>query len=330
MTDQRPYWMGWISLTQSGTSVSGSLISVEPDGKGNTKATTNPVTGTTDGGSALTITTGSFLGTTGISFSGRRSGDQIALTYPDKTGQLQTATYRAASQAAFNDALTAWQLELALAKTAADRAAADKKAQDDRNAALVQAVRDRSAELQSMINQLNSGTANRKSQILDAASSIKGEQSDLTQLQADFATFQKDSREPLDKYGACTTARYDFMTSMAYDFNTSLVYDRNSFARVAQTITTNLSVIEQRVAETQQAAKALADAIAASPLSVSGVLAPGVEQATIDTYRSTATSVATQLASLRATDASVFASAQDVMNQAQAIWNTVKANHGCS
>src|SRR5579859_4357100 len=38
MTDNRPYWMGWLSLTQSGVTVTGSMISVEPDGKGSTTA----------------------------------------------------------------------------------------------------------------------------------------------------------------------------------------------------------------------------------------------------------------------------------------------------
>jgi len=330
MTDQRPNWMGWLSLTQSGVTVSGSMINVVPDGKGTTKATANAVTGTTDGGSALSLTTGSFLGTTSVSFSGRRTGDQIALTYADGTGQLQTATYRAASQAAFNDALSAWQLELTIAKAASDKAAADKKARDDRNAALAQAVRDRSADLQSLITLLSNGTSNRKGQIADAASDIKGEQSDLAALQSDLATLQKDSREPLDQYSACVAVRYDYNTSMGYDFNTALAYDRNAFTKVAQTIDTNLSAVDQRVAETQQAARALAAAIAASPLVVTGVLRPGDEQATIDTYRATAASVATQLASLRTTDASTYTAAQNLMSQGLSIWNTVKANHGCS
>jgi hypothetical protein len=330
MTDNRPNWIGWLALTQTGTSVSGSLITVDPDGKGSTIADTLTVTGSTDGANAVSLTTGSVFGTTGTSISGRRSGDQITLSYPNKTGQLQAAVYRAASQAAFNQLLADWQAQLGAAKADADRAAAAQKAINDRNAALAQAVRDRSADLKSLISLLASGTSTRKEQIASAVYDINGEQADLTHLQSDFNVLQSDAKEPIDQYKACVTVSYDFNVTMGYDFNTALGYDRGQFATVATTLQTNLGAVDQRTADIQAAAAALAAAITASPLTVTGVLAPGDEKATLDTYRATAASVTTQLATLRATDASTYASAANLLAQGQIIWNTVKAKHGCS
>jgi hypothetical protein len=306
------------------------MINVEPDGKGSTKATTETVNGTTDGKLVVSLTTGSFLGTTGLTFSGRRSGDQITLTYADKTGQLQAAVYGAAAQATFNASLTSWQTQLAQAKADADQAAADKKATDARNNALAQAVIDRSRGLQDMISLLAGGTRNRINGVAQAASDLQGAQGVLGSLRTHLALVRTDATEPLSQYQACNVVRYDFVNTMGYDFNNSLSYDRNNFAAEAATLATNLTAIEQRVAETKQAAAALGYAIAASPLRVTGVLSPGDEQTTIDTYRATATAVAKQLVDLRATDASIYATAQDLMAQGQSIWNTVKANHRCS
>lgn len=330
MTDNRPDWMGWLSLTQSGVHVTGSMISVAPDGRGSTKATTETVTGTADGGSAVSLTTGSVLGTTGRTFSGRRAGDQVTLTYADSTGQLQAAVYRAAAQATFNAALTSWQAQLAQAKADADRAAADKKATDDRNAALAQAVIDRSRELQGWISFISDGTRNRIDGIARAKSDLQGAQTSVGTLRTHLAQLRTDATEPLSQYQACETVRYDYVNAMGYDFNDSLPYDRNNFATEATTLATNLTYVDQRVAQTQQAAAALASAIAASPLRVTGVLSPGDEQTTVDTYRTTAASVTKQLADLRVTDASIYATAQDLMAQGQAVWDTVKANHRCS
>lgn len=330
MTDNRPYWMGWLSLTQSGVNVSGSIISVEPDGKGNTKATTNSVTGTTDGGSALSLTTGSFLGTAGVSFSGRRTGDQIALTYPDKTGQLQTATYHASSQATFNNALAAWQAQLATAQAEADRQAAQQKATEQRNSDLAQVVKLDASLLRAWIVNLTSYNSQLGSNIANAKDYLSAEQDTLKTLQDELATLQRDSKEPLTQYQACSSVSYEFNSSMNYTFGNSLAYSRNNFAQIASTLDTQLAAVSGRIQSTQSASKELATAIAASPLVVTGITLPGDEAQTIKTYSATADSVAKQLTDLRATDSSTYAAAQNVMAQAQAIWNTVKTNHHCS
>ncbi len=330
MTDNRPYWMGWLALPQSGVSVTGSMITVEPDGKGSTKATTATVNGTTDGGSVVSLTTGSFLGTTGLTFSGRRSGDEMTLTYADKTGQLQAPVYRAVSQAAFNDALSSWQAQLAAAKGDADRAAAEKKATDDRNAGLAQAVKDRSNDLRSWISNLTSYNSRLLNDIASAKDHVNGgEQDALKTLQGQLVTLRKDSTEPLSQYQACSSVSYEFNSSMNYTFSSSLAYSRNQFASVATGLDTALAAVGDRIRSAQNASKALGTAIAASPLGVTGVASPGDEAQVIKTYSATADSVTKQLADLRATDAATYAAAQNLVAQGQAIWNTVKANHRC-
>jgi hypothetical protein len=117
---------------------------------------------------------------------------------------------------------------------------------------------------------------------------------------------------------------------MDYSFNTTLDYQRSRFMDIGKELTTNLGFVDQRVSEAQAAARTLAAAIAASPIRVSSVLAPGDEKATIETYRATAATVTTQLADLRGQDVSIYAAAQNVMTQGQSIWNAVKTNHRCT
>jgi hypothetical protein len=306
------------------------MIDVEPDGSGSTKATNRTVTGVTDGGLAVSLTTGSFLGTAGVTMNGRREGDRVTLNYADKTGKIQSPVYRAASRDAFNLALASWQEELASAKTGADRTAAEQKAIADRNAALAQAVRDRSRDLENALSAMATGTTNRKNGIANASSYIGGERDASTTLQSNLTKLQMDAKEPLSYYQACSTVWYDFNITMDYTFNTTLDYQRSRFRDIAKELTTNLGFVDQRTSEAQAFVGTLAAAIAASPTRVTGVLLPGDEKATINTYRATAASVTTQLADLRGQEASVYAAAQSLMAQGQSIWNTVKANHRCT
>jgi hypothetical protein len=330
MADNRPYWMGWLALTQSGVTVNGSMITVDPDGKGGTKADTETVTGTTDGGLAVSLTTGSVLGTTGSTFNGRRNNNDVTLTWADKTGKIQSAVYRAAARDAFNSALGAWQAQLAGAKADADRTAAEQRAIADRNAALAQAVRDRSRDLQDDLSAMATGTTNRKNGIASASNYVAAERTALTTLQSNLTKLQTDAKEPLDYYKACFTVRYEYFDTMGYTFDSTLGYQRDRFADTSKDLTANLGFVDQRVTEAQKAVSALAAAIAMSPLRVTGVLAPGDEKATIDTYRATAATVTTQLADLRTQDSALFTAAQNLMAQGLTLWNTVKTNHRCT
>jgi len=330
MADNRPYWMGWLALTQSGVTVTGSMITVDPDGKGGTKADTETVTGTTDGGLAVSLTTGSVLGTTGSTFNGRRNQDDVTLTWADKTGKIQSAVYRAAARDAFNGALGAWQGQLAAAKADADRTAAEQKAIADRNAALAQAVRARSSELQDALSAMATGTTNRKNGIATASNYIAAERTVLTALQSNLTKLQTDAMEPLDYYKACFTVRYDYEDTMGYTFDSSLGYERDRFADISKELATNLGFVDQRVTEAQKAVAALAAATAASPIRITGVLGPGDEKATIDAYRATAATVTTQLADLRTQDSAVYTAAQNLMAQGLTLWNAVKTNHRCT
>lgn len=329
MVDSRPIWMGWLSLTQTGKSVSGALTLAEPDGKGSTKATTHSVSGAIDGDS-LSLTTGMILGTVGMTFTGRRSNESVTLTYPSKTGELQAAPFRRASQAAFNEALAAWQQQLASAYADAERAAAAAKALAHRNASLAQVVKDRGADLRSAIAAVRTQTQRLNEQLADATTYSGRAQTAIKTLQSDLARVQRSASGTLDQYRACQTVRYDYEQSMGYTYNQTLGYERRQFANTVKELDTALGAVDARIASTERAATALVAAIANSPLRVDGTPAPGDEKQPIQAYRTTAATVAKELDTLRRLDITVLNAAQGLMGEGGAIWTRVKTAHKCA
>src|SRR6266542_6623626 len=112
LADGRPEWLEYLNLTQSDQAVNGSMVHVQPDGKGGTKSTTVPVLGTTDG-TTVSLTASAFFNLVNVSISGKRTGDVIVLTGPDDTGKMRSVSYRRAGTDAFNQMLEAWQKQLA-------------------------------------------------------------------------------------------------------------------------------------------------------------------------------------------------------------------------
>jgi hypothetical protein len=100
--DSRPKWIGYLSLTQSGSVLDGIMVSVNPDGVGGTDSKQTNVLGQTSG-------TDFRLNTTML---GVQRGDDIELTYPGPSGRIETLIYARASQNQFNNMLSEWQEQL--------------------------------------------------------------------------------------------------------------------------------------------------------------------------------------------------------------------------
>lgn len=83
MADYRPAWMAWVSTT-------GSVVVVEPDGKGGTVAQTR----------ALEVAVPA------------RTDQPIVVTVPSKTGAVQTIVYTPTTQSVYNGVLARWQGDL--------------------------------------------------------------------------------------------------------------------------------------------------------------------------------------------------------------------------
>ena len=96
MADERPNDLNFLSLTQSGNTVTGYLTIVVPDGQGSTKAETISLQGTTDG-DAITLNANYFFGNAVI--TGRRTGNQLVLSNATQSGQIESTVLTPASQA---------------------------------------------------------------------------------------------------------------------------------------------------------------------------------------------------------------------------------------
>ena len=99
--DARPSWMQYLSLTQTGPAVSGFLIVVRQAGSG-TSSETHEVSGSAESDSFTIRTTR--LGT----MTGRREGQNLAVTFPNSSGQVATTIFTPTSEASFNQALADW------------------------------------------------------------------------------------------------------------------------------------------------------------------------------------------------------------------------------
>lgn len=150
MADERPAWLGFLSLTQTGAAAAGYLLVVQPWKLGKTAGQTVPVHGNIDG-DAITLVASSLFNLANFTLSGSlQRNDQILLTAPTSSGYVETFQFVPASQNTFNTALAAWQQALASAYASQQQAEADATAQAKRQGAVVRANRTLSHALQQL------------------------------------------------------------------------------------------------------------------------------------------------------------------------------------
>ncbi len=105
MADYRPTLVWYLALTQTESTVNGYLVEIVPDRLGNTKASTFPVHGNTDG-AAITITTSALLNQGSVTLSGWMQGAELVLAVPAASGGVHTPRFKRASPDEFNAVLT--------------------------------------------------------------------------------------------------------------------------------------------------------------------------------------------------------------------------------
>lgn len=112
MADDRPSYLHYLSLTQTGDMVNGYMIQVQPDQMGSTQGENISVHGNVDK-DAVTLMAKSFLELANVTMTGRRDGEQVILTYPTNSGTVASLVFVPASQNKFNEVVSVWQKQLA-------------------------------------------------------------------------------------------------------------------------------------------------------------------------------------------------------------------------
>jgi hypothetical protein len=113
LLDARPEALLYLSLTQTAQTISGYMISVEPDTDGTLTSEQFRVEGVTDG-TALTLVVGDWLSGQ-LTMSGSKDGDDLVLSYPTSSGAIETAVFVSATPDTFNQALADWEVMRAAA-----------------------------------------------------------------------------------------------------------------------------------------------------------------------------------------------------------------------
>jgi PDZ domain len=116
MADQRPYYMDFLSLTQSGNEVNGFLTNITPDGRGGTHVNNIALKGTSDS-DAVTLSSSSIFG--GVVYTARLTDNQLTLSFPTNSGVVGVVTMTPASEIEFDGVLGLWQSDLARKGTGA-------------------------------------------------------------------------------------------------------------------------------------------------------------------------------------------------------------------
>jgi hypothetical protein len=127
IADERPGWIGLLSLRQADQGVKGFLVIAESTRDGKTSSKTITVEGFADA-DMLTLESKSFLNLSSVTFSGQLGQGRILLSFPTSSGRIQMIKFVRASEAEYNTRLAGWQHEL--------RAAYLKKQSEERNAAV--------------------------------------------------------------------------------------------------------------------------------------------------------------------------------------------------
>lgn len=107
LLDARPEALLYLSLAQTGQTISGYMIAVEPDTDGTLMSEQFSVEGVTDGTNVTLVIGDWFSGQ--LTMSGSKEGDDLVLSYPTSSGAIETAIFVSTSSDTFNQALADWE-----------------------------------------------------------------------------------------------------------------------------------------------------------------------------------------------------------------------------
>lgn len=307
-SDSRPTEMLYLSLTQTGDIVSGSLIIVTPDGNGSTKSNTLPLRGTTDG-DAITLTADRLFGD--LVINGRKQGETIVLMFPTDSGNISTVAFAPTTDVDYNLLLSRWQEELA-------------------------AIHKESKRLTKLATALSGDVNAAKStgitrNLTDIRSALDDEASALQHLEDNLAKLKYEaSLRPMTCYQANSKVDYDYNSRMAYSYDSRLGYAHDKFKARLEELEERLSNVEPLVTKIKQEARALDQAIEDSKYPLPNLdIMPGDEAQALEHYKEVAASARNELPVLKATHSDILNEAKGIMREGEGILRATQASVRC-
>ena len=207
VADNRPYEILYLTLTQPGTGLSGSLTIVTPDGKGSTKAKTQEISGIMDG-------THLDLKSYALHFDGNRTGSTLLLSISTTTGDRITYHFMPTTEDVFNKMLSEWRRTLSESYAREVRENTARSLEQDNISKL-------SDELGSDIQNIkNTGIS---SDLSNMEYAIKDQKIAVEQIKGDFAALKNDAEVvPMTCQQAYQVVGHDYSQTLGHDFNSVL------------------------------------------------------------------------------------------------------------
>lgn len=344
MADNRPDSLQFLSLTQSGNTVSGYLLHVRGYWPGGVSGTTFSVQGTVDG-DAITLSfssCGLVIGCAVIgSATGRKSGDTIVLTLPTESGTVDTLTFTPASQDTFNRAVAEFhqdqQRQAQATQIAIDTQEWIKKDREQNE----QRIKNGASALHDSIYAIQDSVQTLKSNLDSIKLDLSNEQIEIKDMQADLEKEAQDAAvRPLTCYQV-GSVQYDY-TSVNYHHDSLSSY-RKAFSEDVMRLESELSKVKANIVRAQRAAQDLERAMRTSKYPLPDLTKcdwcflcspvcysqPGDEEGPIADYQAAADAASKELSSLKAADAAILKTADNIMAEGKSVLEAVKTQINC-
>ena len=312
----------FVELTQSNTTVTGSLSIVRATGGGGTTQETLALSGNLDGANVSLMAKRKWP-QDDLNYHGMKSGDKISLSLPLNSGGFATTEFLPAPIMQFNLLVYDWQVDLAnaferrrvaIAENIAKQQAVDKEKSDENEA------------LTTLAEKLNQSLRLLKQtgipdNIRDLNSDVEDERLALQLINVEFARLKHDAAFiPMTCYQAYQTVSYDFRQSLGYEFNQSLGYPNHQFAARRKELETRLANSERAVMEAKHASELLGASIRTAKYGAVDLAAkPDETSSTIREYESIVASARAELTRLNDQNKQIVESAQGIIQNGQEV-----------
>lgn len=305
----------FLSLVQTQTTVSGSLISVYPDNEQGTQSHINSLRGDTDG-KALVLKDGETV------LNGKKSGSNILLTFPDRSGLLFTATFAPGTEAEFNK-LVAQLRDTRLSQIAFNKEK-ERQAEDEKQK-LSKLANTLQADVAAIRNTgIQADLESAMSAVEDAYTAIKDLEEHLGELKHEASV------RPMTCYQAHQRVWYVFEQTMRYDFSQTLGYAVNSYKSSIQRLNERLEKVPGMLAQINQESDDLKQAIKIAKFEIPKlVISPGEEQVPLKQYEELAALARGEIPNLQQKLDGAVSRARDLMQEGQQVMKAAQGLVQC-
>lgn len=305
----------FLSLVQTQTTVSGSLISVYPDNEQGTQSHINSLRGDTDGKALV-------LKDREIVLNGKKSGSNILLTFPDRSELLFTATFVPGTEAEFNK-LVAQLRDTRLSQIAFNKEK-ERQAEDEKQK-LSKLANTLQADVAAIRNTgIQADLESAMSAIEDAYTAIKDLEEHLGELKHEASV------RPMTCYQAHQRVWYVFEQTMRYDLSQTLSYAVNSYKNSIQRLNERLEKVPGMLAQINQESDDLKQAIKIAKFEIPKlVISPGEEQIPLKQYEELAALAHGEIPNLQKKLDGAVSRARDLMQEGQQVMKAAQGLVQC-